>query len=132
MTGRGGSRDDLHRALAGSLVVSADMAHAVHPNYPDRHEPAHRPLPNGGPVIKVNVNQRYATDASSQAGLRAGLRPQAGVPWQLYSHRSNLAVRLDDRTDHRGSPRHAGRRRRLRPAVDALGPGAGRAATTPP
>ena len=90
VTGRGGTRDDLHRALAGSIVVSSDMAHAVHPNYPDRHEPAHRPLPNGGPVIKVNVNQRYATDASSQAAFVRACTA-AGVPWQLYSHRSNLA-----------------------------------------
>ena len=90
VTGRGGTRDELHRALAGSIVASSDMAHAVHPNYPDRHEPAHRPLPNGGPVIKVNVNQRYATDASSQAAFVRACT-SAGVPWQLYSHRSNLA-----------------------------------------
>lgn len=87
---RGGTREDLHRTLAASVVVSADMAHAVHPNYPERHEPAHRPLPNQGPVIKVNVNQRYATDAASQAVFVAACR-QAGVPWQIYSHRSNLA-----------------------------------------
>lgn len=87
---RGGSRDDLHRALAGSLVVSADMAHAVHPNYPERHEPNHRPLPNCGPVVKVNVGQRYATDASSHAAFVRACEA-AGVPWQVYSHRSNLA-----------------------------------------
>ena len=53
-------------------------------------EPAHRPLPNGGPVVKVNVNQRYATDAAShQAFVRSC--EAAGVPWQVYSHRSNLA-----------------------------------------
>ncbi len=87
---RGGSRDDLLRALAASVVVSADMAHAVHPNYPERHEPSHRPLPNHGPVIKVNANQRYATDASTQAVFVRACE-QAGVPWQVYSHRSNLA-----------------------------------------
>jgi aspartyl aminopeptidase len=66
------------------------MAHAIHPNYPERHEPAHRPLPNGGPVIKTNVNQRYATDAATQA-LFVEACERASVPWQLYSHRSNLA-----------------------------------------
>jgi aspartyl aminopeptidase len=89
VTARGGTREDLHRALAASVVASSDMAHAVHPNYPERHEPAHRPLPNGGPVIKVNVNQRYATDAASQATFVRACEA-ASVPWQLYSHRSNL------------------------------------------
>lgn len=87
---RGGTRDDLHRALAASLVVSADMAHAVHPNYPERHEPNHRPVPNGGPVVKVNAGQRYATDAPSHAAFVRACEA-AGVPWQVYSHRSNLA-----------------------------------------
>ncbi len=87
---RGGARDDMHRAAARSWLVSADMAHAVHPNYPDRHEPAHRPHPNAGPVIKVNANQRYATDAPSHATFVRACRA-AGVPWQLYAHRSNLA-----------------------------------------
>lgn len=85
----GGGRDELHRALAGSLLVSADMAHAAHPNYPDRAEPAHAPLPNGGPVIKVNAAQRYATDAPGHAAFVAAC-DRAGVAHQVYVHRSNL------------------------------------------
>lgn len=85
----GGGRDELHRALAGSLLVSADMAHAVHPNYPDRVEPAHAPLPNGGPVIKVNAAQRYATDAPGHAAFAAAC-DRVGVAHQVYVHRSNL------------------------------------------
>jgi len=87
--GAGGSRDDWHRALARSSCVSADMAHAVHPNYLDRYEPGHHVLPNRGPAVKVNVNQRYATDAPSSA-LFLDACERAGVPYQVYSHRSNL------------------------------------------
>lgn len=79
----GGTREDLHRALAGSMLVSADMGHAVHPNYPERSEPAHAPLPNGGPVIKVNTNQRYATDARTAATFAATC-DRAGVPHQVF------------------------------------------------
>ena len=86
------------------------MAHAVHPNYPERHEPAHRPLPNRGPVIKVNANQRYATDAASQATFVRAC-DAAGVPWQVYSPPQQPRLRLDDRPDHRGAARHRGRRR---------------------
>ncbi|MBX3287392.1 MAG: M18 family aminopeptidase, partial [Actinobacteria bacterium] len=58
---RGGGRDHLLRALAASVCASADMAHATHPNYPERHEPGHLVAIDGGPVVKVNANQRYAT-----------------------------------------------------------------------
>ncbi|MEM1335787.1 MAG: M18 family aminopeptidase, partial [Actinomycetota bacterium] len=63
----GGSDDDRHRAVAASACVSADNAHAVHPNYPERHEPGHRPIVNAGPAIKVNSNQRYATSDDTAA-----------------------------------------------------------------
>ncbi|MEV0101284.1 M18 family aminopeptidase, partial [Nocardia sp. NPDC050789] len=61
---RGGGRAEYLTALAGSICASGDMAHATHPNYPDRHEPLHRIEVNGGPVLKVNQNLRYATDAT--------------------------------------------------------------------
>ncbi len=85
----GGTREDLHRALAGSLCASADMAHATHPNYPDRHEPGHQIRLNGGPVLKVNSNVRYATDGASGAAFVLACE-QAGVPFQRYAHRSDL------------------------------------------
>ena len=87
---RGGTRSDHLAALSTSLCVSADMAHAVHPNYPDRYEPSHLVHPNRGPVIKTNVGQRYATDAATAAEFVAACE-RAGVPWQVYSHRSNMA-----------------------------------------
>lgn len=69
------------RAYARSWLVSSDMAHAVHPNYADRHEGSHRPRIGGGPVLKLNANQSYATDAGSGAWFTArcadvGVRPQ--------------------------------------------------------
>ncbi|MFY0405746.1 M18 family aminopeptidase [Solicola sp. PLA-1-18] len=84
-----GAREDLHRALAGSVVASGDMSHATHPNYADRHEPAHRIVPGGGPVLKVNQNLRYATDAGSGAVFALACE-QAGVPLQRYVHRADL------------------------------------------
>jgi len=86
---RGGTPEDRHRALAGSFCLSADMAHAVHPNYPERHEPGHRPLPNAGPVLKVNANQRYATNSQTAAVFLRSCAA-AEVPWQVFVSRNNL------------------------------------------
>ena len=86
---RGGDREDRARAYAGSVCLSSDTGHAVHPNYPERHEPGHHPLPNGGPILKVNVNQRYATDGSGRA-IFARICERAGVPWQTFV--SNNAI----------------------------------------
>jgi aspartyl aminopeptidase len=86
---RGASRESYHRALAGSLCVSADMAHAVHPNYESRHEPRHKPVLNGGPVIKVSQPQRYATSGFTAALFRY-LCARADVPVQTYVHRTDL------------------------------------------
>jgi aspartyl aminopeptidase len=87
--GLDGGRADLLRALAASVCCSADNAHATHPNYPDRHEPGHLIELNKGPVIKVNANQRYATDSTSAAVFVEACE-QAGVPHQRYAHRSDL------------------------------------------
>jgi aspartyl aminopeptidase len=85
----GGGRADFLRRLAGSMVASADMAHATHPNYPERHEPGHLIAVNGGPVLKVHPNLRYATDGRTAAAFALACR-QAGVPLQRYEHRADL------------------------------------------
>ncbi|MBW2272795.1 MAG: M18 family aminopeptidase [Deltaproteobacteria bacterium] len=87
---KGGEPQGLPRALAASTLVSADMAHAVHPNYSERHESGHQPLIGGGPVIKVNANQSYATDAET-AGLFTALCRKVGVAPQHFVSRSDLA-----------------------------------------
>ena len=84
----GGNDDSLARSFASSVCLSSDMAHAVHPNYVDRHEPGHRPVPNGGPVLKVNVNQRYASDAISQAVFVRACEV-AEVAHQMFVSRNN-------------------------------------------
>ncbi len=86
---RGGTRDDYWRALASSVIASGDMAHATHPNYADRHEPMHQVAVNGGPVLKVNANLRYATDALGEAAFRLACE-QAGVPMQTFVVRTDL------------------------------------------
>lgn len=86
---RGGTRDDLLRALAGSACASADMAHATHPNYPERHEPGHHVAIDGGPVVKVNGNQRYATDAAT-AALMIDACDRAEVPHQVFVGRNDI------------------------------------------
>lgn len=85
----GGSWEDHRRAVARSVVASGDMAHATHPNYADRHEPQHQIAVNGGPVLKVNAQLRYATDSVGAATvLLAG--EQAGVPVQRFVVRTDL------------------------------------------
>lgn len=88
--GPGAEPGSLPRAVARSWQVSADMAHAVHPNYADRHEPEHKPRLNGGPVIKINHQQRYATDAEGEALFEALCR-EADVPCQRFVTRTDLA-----------------------------------------
>lgn len=85
----GGDREDFLCRLQGSLVASGDMAHATHPNYPERHEPGHLIEINGGPVLKVQPNLRYATDGRTAAAFALACR-QAGVPLQRYEHRADL------------------------------------------
>ncbi len=89
VTARGGTRDGLLRSLSASMCVSADNAHAVHPNYPERHDIAHRPLVNAGPAIKLNTNQRYATSAHTAAAFQRACGV-AGVPWQVFVSRNNM------------------------------------------
>ncbi|MEZ6017404.1 MAG: M18 family aminopeptidase [Planctomycetota bacterium] len=86
---RGGGREDLLRALAASFCVSADMAHATHPNYVERHEPDHLVFMNRGPVLKVNQNQRYATEALTAARFESACRA-AGAPMQSFVTRTDL------------------------------------------
>ena len=85
----GGGREDYLRRLPVSLLASADMAHATHPNYPERHEPSHLIEVNAGPVLKVHPNLRYATDSRTAAAFELACR-QAGVGLQRYEHRADL------------------------------------------
>ena len=80
----------LARSLAASTLISVDMAHAVHPNYSDRHEPDHQPVLGRGPVVKVNSNQAYATDGVTQ-GLFESLCAEEGISPQHFVTRSDLA-----------------------------------------
>jgi aspartyl aminopeptidase len=85
----GGTRDDFHRSLAASSCVSADNAHAIHPNYPERHDPDHAPIVNRGPAIKLNANQRYATSVDTADLFRRSCE-SAGVPCQTFVSRNNM------------------------------------------
>ncbi len=85
----GGDRRAFLAALAGSFLLSADMAHAAHPSYPERHEPRHKPRLGAGPVLKSNSNQRYATSAASAARVRE-LARKVDVPLQDFVARTDL------------------------------------------
>ena len=80
----------LNRLLADSFMVSADNAHAVHPNYAQVADPVNRPFVNGGPVIKFNAAQKYTSDAVSAALFKTACR-NAGVPFQIFTNRSDMA-----------------------------------------
>jgi aspartyl aminopeptidase len=85
----GAGGEDRRRAFAASLCVSSDVGHAVHPNYPERHDPANHPVAGGGPILKINANQRYATDAHGAARWQQACAA-AGVPTQEFV--SNNAI----------------------------------------
>jgi aspartyl aminopeptidase len=85
----GATQTDRLRAYAASWCLSADAGHAIHPNYPERHDPVNTPIAGGGPLLKINANQRYATDAFG-AALWARACERAGVSYQEFV--SNNAV----------------------------------------
>lgn len=85
----GGDEEDYKRAVAQSFMLSCDNAHAVHPNHADKSDSANRVYMNGGIVIKYNANQRYTTDAVSEAVVKY-MCEKAEVPYQLYANRSDI------------------------------------------
>ena len=82
--------ESTHRCLYNSFMVSADMAHSVHPNRPEKHDPVLHPLLNKGPVIKIHANQKYTSDGDSVAVFEA-LCQKASVPYQKFVNRSDAA-----------------------------------------
>ena len=85
----GKSADDIRAMIASSFMVSADNAHAVHPNHPEKYDAGNRTYMNGGVVIKHNANQKYTTDAVSCA-IFEGICAGAGVPVQHFANRSDV------------------------------------------
>ena len=88
--GLGRSEEDYLRAVASSFLASADNAHSVHPNHPEKADPTCRPYMNGGIVIKYSADQKYATDAVSGAIFRS-ICKKAGVPCQVFANRADIA-----------------------------------------
>lgn len=86
----GGGAEDFARSIAGSFMVSADNAHAFHPNYGEKYDPTNHPVPGGGPVIKINARCKYMTDADS-AGVFKAICEKAGVPCQMFVNHSDVA-----------------------------------------
>jgi aspartyl aminopeptidase len=87
---QGSGRESTSQAFARSLLVSADMAHAVHPNYADKHDRQHRPLIGRGPVLKTNASQSYATDAPGAAAFSEACR-EIGFEPQHFVSRADIA-----------------------------------------
>ena len=88
--GLGGTSEDLYRAISNSFMISADMAHALHPNYVEKQDPTNHPVINGGPVIKYNANQKYITDSDSAAVFMT-ICKMACVPYQTFVNHSDMA-----------------------------------------
>ena len=86
----GGDEDSYLRALAASFMISADNGHGVHPNYVEKQDPTNHPVLGDGPVIKINANCKYMTDADSASVFRV-LCEQAGVPVQMFVNHSDVA-----------------------------------------
>ncbi len=87
--GLGWNRSEFLRRIAGSFLISADNAHGVHPNHPEKADPTNRPYLNQGIVIKFHGSQKYATDAVSGAKMKM-ICEEAEVPWQTYANRSDI------------------------------------------
>jgi aspartyl aminopeptidase len=113
LTRLAGGFDARAEVFAASRALSVDVTHAAHPNYLGHHDPGHRAVPNGGPALKVNANQRYATDAPGAAAWGRACR-DAGVPSQVFVSRNTvpcgstvgpiIATRLGIRTVDVGIP----------------------------
>jgi aspartyl aminopeptidase len=82
--------DDFYKIKANSVFVSADMAHAIHPNFREKHDGAEFPVMDKGPVIKYNTSERYATDAFTESVI-IKLCKENNIPYQRYTHREDLA-----------------------------------------
>ena len=87
---QGGTMDDFYRAVENAFMISADNAHAWHPNYSEKYDPTNHPVLGGGPVIKFNAAQKYASDAVS-AAVFAEVCREAGVPCQRFVNHSDVA-----------------------------------------
>jgi len=83
------SEEDFQRATYHSFMVSADMAHALNPNHPEKHDPITRPVINGGPVIKIEGNQKYTTDSDSSAVFEM-ICQEGKIPYQKFVNRSDM------------------------------------------